>query len=464
VPQSSIIGPMICNIVLDGLQDFVQDNLPTRYTKSKEELDYIKFKTGKEPTKSVSRASLQVFCIRYADDILILSKCAKSHVKKIQHLLVEFLDRRGLEIKNPSVFQGKRFKPGSSIEYLGFKFKYPNLNKSSFDKGKYTKLGFNPMSVADETFSRYSRSGPYLLIQNRRLKKLKDSLKIQLNRKNTYFPVELMIDQLNTILRGALNYYNLTSSTKNQLLPLNDLVHKLFYKYLLRKFSSKPKIYTFIRTIFRNQNKFVSKNKVLLRVGDVNPLDSVPLVFIAPGNEFLVANPYVDQDIIDEKIEKNLSLQRVSKLSYGRNLSKQELIYLLLEYQEGVCSHCLEKIDLDNESVELDYFPSISELKFNAWVDLKEKFSENLDFFKLAQDAHKKVEYRLLHKECQQLLGKELKILEDDQIRQFKKKYSPKKISEFNLFLKEFSTRIKKIRQLNQIQIDKILFQIGLSK
>lgn len=308
VPQGSIIGPMICNIILDSLQDFVQNNLPTRYTKSKEELDYVKFKIGKELTKSVSRTYLQVFCVRYADDILILSKCAKSHIEKIQHLLIEFLDRRGLEVKNSSVFQGKRFKPGSSIEYLGFKFKYPNLNKFSFDKGKYTKLGFNPMSVADGTFSRYSRSGPYLLIQNRQLKKLKDSLKIQLNRKNSNLPVGLMIDQVNTILRGALNYYNLTSSTKNQLLPLNNLLHKLFYKYLLRKFSSKPKIYTFIRINFRNQNRFVSKNKVLLRVGDVNPFESVPLVFIAPGNEFLVANPYVDQDIIDEKIENNLSL------------------------------------------------------------------------------------------------------------------------------------------------------------
>ena len=61
-------------------------------------------------------------------------------------------------------------------------------------------------------------------------------------------------------------------------------------------------------------------------------------------------------------------------------------------------------------------------------------------------------------------LGKELKIFADDQIRQFKKKYSPNKISKLNLFSKEFSTHIKKIRQLNQMQIDKILLQIGLSK
>lgn len=464
VPQSSIIGPMICNIVLDGLQDFIQDNLPTRYTKSKEELDYIKFKTDKEPTKSVSRVYLQVFCVRYADDILILSKCLKSHVKKMQNLLIKFLNRRGLEIKNSSVFQGKRFKPGSSIEYLGFSFKYPNLNKPGFDRGKYTKLEFSPMSIADGTFARYSRSGPYLLIQKQCMKKLKDSLKIQLNRKNSYLSVEMMIDRVNTILRGALNYYNVTATTKKQLLPLNDLLHKLFYKYLLRKFSSIPKIYTFIKTNFASQNRFTAKNKVLLRVGDINPFESVTLVFIAPGNEFLVSNIYVDQDIIDEKIKSNLVLQRVSKLNYARNLSRQELIYLLCEYQKGICSHCLKEIDLENEQVELDHFPSISELKFNVWVNLEERFSENLDFSKLVQNALVKVEYRLLHKECNQSLGKELKCLADDQICKFKKEHSLEEIQKFYIFSKEFTIRMKKIRQLNQTQIDKILLQIGLSK
>ena len=298
VPQSSIIGPMLCNIVLDGLQDFVQDNLPAKYIKSKEELDYVKFRTGKELTKPMLHNCFQVFCIRHADDILILSKCAKSHVKKIQHLLIKFLDRRGLEIKNSSVFQGKRFKPGSSIEYLGFKFKYPNLDKSSFDKGKYTKVGFNTTSIVDGTLFQHSHSKPYLLIQNRLLKKLKYSLKVQLNRRNSYLSVKLMIDRVNTILISALNYYNLTFSTKSQLLPLNNLLHKLFYKYLLRKFSSKPKIYSFIRANFRNQNRFVSKNRVLLKIGDVNPLfELVPSIFTFLKNRFLVASLYVDQSV-----------------------------------------------------------------------------------------------------------------------------------------------------------------------
>jgi retron-type reverse transcriptase len=292
ISQHSIIEPMICNIVLDGLQDFIQDHLPSRYKKSREELEYMEYKLGKTPSSSKSHTYLQVFCIRYADNILILGKCLKLHVKKIQNLLVKFLSQRGLGIKNASIFQGKRFKPGMSFDFLGFTFKYPNLDSASFDKGKYSKLEFTPMSVAGETSSRYSRSGPYLLVKRSSLKKLKNFLRVQLSIKNGYLSVKTMIDKVNIILKNFLNYYNLTVTTKKQLLPINNLLHKLFYKYLLRKFSSVPQIYRFIKTNFIDQNRFKDENKVLLKVNDINPLESVTLVFIAPLNKLLVTNTY----------------------------------------------------------------------------------------------------------------------------------------------------------------------------
>lgn len=54
MPQGFKIGPTICNIVFDGLQDFIQENLPKRYTRSAEELKYIQFKINEFPSRSVA--------------------------------------------------------------------------------------------------------------------------------------------------------------------------------------------------------------------------------------------------------------------------------------------------------------------------------------------------------------------------------------------------------------------------
>jgi retron-type reverse transcriptase len=461
IPQGSIIGPPICNIVLDGLQDFIQENLPTRYTRSPEELGYIKFKSLGKLSRSVSRAYIQLFCIRYADDILILAKCLKVHMKKIQELLVTFLNKISLSIKSPSIFQGRLFKPGSSFEYLGFKFIYPHLNKPNFDKGKFTKVKYTPMSVATGEATRYSRSGPYLLVQNRSFDNIKTKLKTQLNAINSYVPPDVMIDKLNSILRGALNYYNLTGTITKQLLPLNDLLHRFFYKYLLRRYSSKPKIYTFIRKNFRKDKRFSAENKVLLRVTDVKPLNSVALIFIAPGNSVLNANIYLDKNIIDEKTESNLALQKTAKLSYGRKLSIQETIILLHEYQKSICKHCLKNIDLENEQTELDHFPSISQLKLDAWNRINEIPSIEINMTSIIRSAHTTVEYRLLHKHCNQLLGKTSQEIMAQRSKEYKKKYSKEHYERFLSFSRDFTTRIKRIRVINQKQTDAILRQVG---
>jgi hypothetical protein len=268
MPQSHMTWYLICNVVFDGLQNFIKKNLPTKYNRSCQELDYIRFNTWEESARFVSPTPLQVFCVRYVDDVLILGKCLKMHAKSIQCLFVNFLNKRGLTIKDPLVFQGKLFAPGSSIKYLGFMLIYPNFNKFKFNTRRDTSLKRAPVSVG-KMFFRYPRFSPYVLIQARCLKNLKNILKGQLSRKNSCLDVSRMIDCINIILKQSLGYCNISFMPKKQFSSLNDLLHKLFYKYLFRKYSSVPKIYSYIKTNFRNQGKFTVRSKVLFKTTNI---------------------------------------------------------------------------------------------------------------------------------------------------------------------------------------------------
>jgi hypothetical protein len=296
LPHGSIISPILCNIVLDGLQDFIQDQLPERYHRSEKEIRDLHSKISNS-IKIKTSGNLSLFCVRYVDDILILAKCSIEEAMKMQKLLVDFLSNIGLKIENSSEFQGKLFEPGNSFEYLGFKFIYPDLKKyKTFTRGKYTKFRITPITLARDVKSMYSNSGIFLLISKFSLQKFKDRLKKQLSKKHSYLEVVRMIDSLNIMIQVFLNYYNLTYTIYSQLLPINDLLYKSFYKYLLRKYSSVPKIYTYIKKNFKNGDRFSSNRKILLKMNEIKPLD-----FVVPSNKYLASNLYLDSGVFDIK-------------------------------------------------------------------------------------------------------------------------------------------------------------------
>lgn len=67
--EGPIIKPMVCNILLDGLQDFVQDNLSNSGKKfSREELKCAGYKTRVKSAGLCSYGNSQVFCVRYVCD------------------------------------------------------------------------------------------------------------------------------------------------------------------------------------------------------------------------------------------------------------------------------------------------------------------------------------------------------------------------------------------------------------
>ena len=69
--QGSIIGPMLCNIVLDGLESCIYkiclEN--THYQLNKEQQKFAEQKIGIK--ELVTKRETNITCVRYADDILI---------------------------------------------------------------------------------------------------------------------------------------------------------------------------------------------------------------------------------------------------------------------------------------------------------------------------------------------------------------------------------------------------------
>ena len=395
--------------------------------------------------------------------VLIFGNFLKLYSKKLKTLFIQFLRQRGFEIKYASRLRVKCFNCSTSLNFLGFTFKFPNSYFVCFDKGKFT-FEYDAMCIVSKTFSNYCKIRPYLLVQSSSLKKLKTSLRVLFRKQNSYLSVKYMISKVNMILRSFLNYYNLTTTIKKQVLSINKLVFKLFYKYLLRKFSSVAQIYSFIKTHFIYQNRFKYKNHLLLKTKDIDPLGSVSLACLAPPKIFLTANIYVDCDIFVRKIKRQSFLKRIFKLSYCRYLLRQELVYLLYENQGGICLYCNREIDLNYEYFDVDQVPNIYALKYCIWFFFEDLILVNLNLPEFIRFVCLDVQYKLVHEVCNKVLCKGIKNVLGIKIREIIQNKSVEDLQKFQSFFTDSIMWIKKIRNLNQLKMDQILLQMGLLK
>jgi hypothetical protein len=211
VSQGSIIGPLICNMVLDGLENYVLNPLSYQYFFNFEETENIckKFENAKIQQSSFfyKYSKVKVKMYRYIDDILIIGKGSYEQFLNISKRLILFLAERKLFLKNSENLV-RVFYPGVKFEYLGFQFQFVNYKSLKFNKGKYTRYSYTkPFVVVRGFHSALFYNNLLLIILNKVYKAIKLNFRYLFIRNRTVLPVEILIKKYNQWLSGVVNYF-----------------------------------------------------------------------------------------------------------------------------------------------------------------------------------------------------------------------------------------------------------------
>ncbi len=210
VPQGGVISPLLSNIALHGLENYLKDWIPTVYRP----LEYDKHYGGYRPLRpSHSKKTLNI--TRYADDFVILHK-SKEVIVKAKEKVKEFLSTVGLKLNDD--------KTQIVDIYEGFDF-----------------LGFN--------VRRYKKVGKYRADKDRKGNRITGRLLIKPSKKSVkehYKKIAKIIEiyksasqaeliqKLNPVIRGWSNYYKYVVS-KETFSKLDHLIWKRLWRWCTRR-------------------------------------------------------------------------------------------------------------------------------------------------------------------------------------------------------------------------------------
>ncbi len=201
--------------------------------------------SGEKPSEN--RMPIRFLFLRFADDILILGKNTPEAFETTLKVLKKELKEKGLSLKKKENFIFE-FKPGVSFDYLGFRFIYTSYKSKKLNNGRFTRNDYmKPFQTIRGATSAKDRSGLLIIIQPQSFKNCCNKIRKILSRSNSTLSINELIKQYNSAIRGIVNYFGLTETTRTQLRYLNYLGYRFFRKLLLQKFSSAPKVHGFIR-------------------------------------------------------------------------------------------------------------------------------------------------------------------------------------------------------------------------
>ena len=432
VPQGSIIGPSVANCVLDGLEKIIQSvykpSKAAEYKRSEEDLAVIR-KYKKDQKKIEKNVPIRFLYLRYADDILIIGKNHPDRLSKVTDVLEKELKTRGLEIKNKdnSSFW---FKPGTSFEYLGFRFIYTNSKSEKLNKGKYTANKYvDPYSTIRGNTSARARSGLLVLVSPKSFKGCRDKIRDILARSNSTLSVDELVKRYNTSLRSIVNYFGITRTTRTQLRYLDYLGYRWFRRLLLQKFSSTRGLHRKItKSYYTNDWRVKSNKEIQIKTDDLKPFGNLPFASTRSNIEKLSLNIYLDQLKFNNYEAKAIKRKSQQKIAQRNELSRNEYRQLLAASQQYRCTICKDLVTksslvLPHNNLEVDHEPAVYEIKHKLWQQILEDY--NLSFDKLLS----------LKKKGESSMDLDNLIIDSTNVVSFFENYWPKVKEEFYCFI-----------------------------
>jgi hypothetical protein len=294
-----MIGSLICHFALDGLENYLLKNLSHRYLRNDEAINCIRGQFGQNKVeqyaKSLDWFSIKVRVYRYVDDILIIGKTSQEQFLDMYERLVLFLKDRGLNLKNKKNLV-EVFLPRAKFEFLGFQFQYPGYKNSEIYRWKYTCYSFSePYTALQGVCSVQRRNNLIITIRSMFYKSIISRFKLLFSRYCVELPVKVLIRNYNKLLTEVVPYFGLTKSIKIQLMKINHLAFLKFKKLLFRKFSSRPKLKTFVRTKYLTSDFLIKDgDSTQLKVQDLFINYRRLLYDIAFSIKFFRANIYLN--------------------------------------------------------------------------------------------------------------------------------------------------------------------------
>lgn len=202
IPQGGIISPTICNMVLDGMTEYVRTYIWNQIKEGKVSAKKLGYSRLRKPGSS--QESKLFILVRYADDVVVLSKTkliASWALKAIEL----FLEPRGLNVSKDKTLLTDISGGRAQFQFLGFLFK----------KVPFKRRSQWLISATDESF-----------------KRVKAKVREILHTKK--YTIPYIFSKTNEVITGWCNYYR-SANFRHQANIFTWWLGNAFYSALFRR-------------------------------------------------------------------------------------------------------------------------------------------------------------------------------------------------------------------------------------